>query len=403
MYTIKKLIAFSTTVILLSSCGGNKEGDNSLAAKKVALEKLTAEHNAIADKMNALQLEIAKLDSGSSSAGLTAKLVELTTLSTQNFSHYINLQGNITSDNISYVAPRMGPGQVKAIYIKKGDFVKKGQLLLKLDDAIVKQSVVAAEKSLETLKTQLNFARDLYQRQGNLWKEGIGTEIQYISAKNNVQALEKQLAAAEEQIKVAKEQLNATNIYADVTGVVDDLNVRVGEIFAGLAGVSPQIKLVSTASLKVIAQIPETYSGRIKTGSKVIINFPDIDKTITGNVATTSRAINVNNRSFDAEVKISYDGAIRPNQVAELKFEDYTAANAIAISVNTVQTDEKGKYVFIAVNEGKNLVVKKRSITVGELYGQLIEVKSGLNKGDQLITNGYQNVYEGQLVTVLGK
>lgn len=400
MQSIKQLFFVAFTATILMSCGGSK--NNTLAEKKSELEKLQAEHATITDKMNALQLEIAKLDSSSKDNSL-AKLVGVSPVTVQTFAHYIDLQGSITSDNVSYVAPRMGPGQVKAIYVKKGDPVKQGQLLLKLDDAVVRQSVIAATKNLETLKTQLNFAKDIYNRQGSLWKEGIGTEVQYLSAKNNVQALEAQLAAAQEQIKVAQEQLNATNIYADVTGVVDDLNVRVGEIFAGLAGVSPQIKLVNTAALKVITQVPETYSGRIKVGSKVIINFPDLNKTISGNVATASRTINANNRSFDAEVKIPYDGAVRPNQLAQLKFQDYEALNAIAISVNTVQTDEKGKYVFLAVKEGNKLIARKRNIVVGEMYGQLIEVKTGLNKDEQLITNGYQNIYDGQLLTVIAK
>lgn len=401
MYSIKQLLTVSAASVLLMSCGGNDEKGTTLADKKAALEKLTKEHNAIADQMSALQQEIARLDS--TGTDLSAKLVSLTQVTTQTFAHYIDLQGSITSDNVSYVAPRMGAGQVKAIFVKKGDPVKKGQLLLKLDDGVIRQSVVAAQKSLETLRTQLNFAKDIYQRQGNLWKDGIGTEIQYISARNNVQSLEKQLSASEEQVKVAEEQLKATNIYADVTGVVDDLNVRVGEIFAGLAGATPQIRLVSTAGLKVITQVPETYSGKIKAGSKVLINFPDINKSFTGTVATTSRAINTNNRSFDAEVKINYDPAIRPNQLAQLKFQDYEAPNAIAIPVNTVQSDEKSKYVFVAVQEGKKLVARKKLVQIGELYDQLIEVKSGLSKEDQLITQGYQGIYDGQSLKVLAK
>lgn len=400
MLSIKNILTILTATALLTSCGGKKE--NPLAEKKALLAKLTNEHNVIADKMAKLQLEIASLDSSGTDLS-TAKLVGITPVAVQSFAHYIDLQGSVTSDNVSYVSPRLGPGQVIAIYVKKGDVVNKGQALLKLDDAIVKQSYAAALKNIETLKSQLNFAKDLYQRQGNLWKEGIGTEVQYISAKNNVQSLEKQLAASEEQVKVVQEQLKATTIVADVTGVVDDLNVRVGEIFAGLAGVTPQIKLVSSSALKVITQVPEAYSGKIKPGSKVLINLPDINKNISGTVATTSRTINLNNRSFDAEVRIAFDAAIRPNQLAQLKFQDYEALNAVVISVNTIQSDEKGKYVFVAVQEGNKMIARKRTITVGELYGQLIEIKSGLQKDEQLVTEGYQNIYDGQLLTVLKK
>ena len=221
MLTIKKILILSTTSLIIASCGGNKESGNSLAEKKVAYEKLKTEQALITDKMTALQSEISKLDTVNSNSN-SEKLVGITPIASQTFSHFIDLQGNVSFDNVSYVSPRMGPGQVRAIYVKKGDQVKQGQLLLKLDDAVMRQSVIASHKSLETLKTQLNFAKDIYQRQGNLWKEGIGTEVQYISAKNTVQSLEKQLSASEEQIKVAEEQLKALNIYADVTGVVDD-------------------------------------------------------------------------------------------------------------------------------------------------------------------------------------
>ncbi len=402
MLTIKSLIVLTSTSLIIASCGGNKESGNSLADKKAALEKLKTEQANIIDKITALQGEINKLDTASNNLS-SAKLVGITAITMQSFSHYIELQGNITSDNVSYVSPRMGPGQVRAIYVKKGDQVKQGQLLLKLDDAVMRQSVIAAQKSLETLKTQLNFAKDIYQRQGNLWKEGIGTEVQYISARNTVQSLEKQLSASEQQVKVAEEQLKASNVYADVTGVVDDLNVRVGEIFAGLAGVTPQIKVVSTAALKVITQVPENYGSKIKVGSKVIINFPESNKNISSTVATTSRTINANNRSFDAEVKIAYDPSIRPNQVAQLKFQDYVSPNAIAISVNTVQTDENGKYVYVAAQEGSKLIARKKSVVVGEMYGQLIEVKSGLAQNESLITDGYQNIYDGQVISVIKK
>ncbi|TAH14042.1 MAG: biotin/lipoyl-binding protein [Sphingobacteriia bacterium] len=186
MLTIKKILFITTTAFVFASCGSNEKNGNSLAEKKAALEKIKSEHAAITAKMSALEAEIAKLDTSNANA-LTAKLVGLTTITNQPFAHYIDLQGSITSDNVSYVSPRMGPGQVKAIYVKKGDQVKQGQLLLKLDDAVMRQSVYASQKALETLKTQLNFAKDIYQRQGNLWKDGIGTEVQYISAKNNVQ------------------------------------------------------------------------------------------------------------------------------------------------------------------------------------------------------------------------
>jgi RND family efflux transporter MFP subunit len=383
------------TAVTVASCGGGKTDTNSLAGKKAELEKLKKEQSTAADKIKALEMEIAKMDTSAASNEL-AKLVSTTAITIQPFSHYIDLQGRVESDNISYIAPRMGPAQVKAIYVKRGDHVRKGQLLLKLDDAIIRQQVAAARQNTETIKTQLSLAKDLYNRRNNLWKQGIGTEVELVTARTNVETLEKQLAAANEGIKVQEEQLSGYNVYSDVDGVADEVNVRVGEIFSGAVGTSPQIKIVNTSNLKVITDIPENYSGKVHTGSQMVVTLPDINKTFSVPVTLSGQVIDPNNRSFRAEAKLPNENGIRPNQIAQVRILDYSAANAIAIPVNTVGTDEKGKFVFVAVKEGSKLVARKKQVTVGELYGQLIEIRSGLSAGDELITDGFQNIYDGQ-------
>ena len=390
------LIIFLTVTITLISCGGNNSGAT-LADKKAEVEKLKKEQSALADKIKSIEKEIAKSDTAAAKEDI-AKLVGLSPVTTQNFSHYIDLQGKVDADDISYISPRLGPGQVRAIYVKKGDFVKKGQLLLKLDDAIVRQQVVAAKQNTETLKTQLNFAKDLYNRRNNLWKQGIGTEIELINARTNVESLEKQLNFADESIKIQQEQLSGANVYSNVDGIADEVNVRVGEIFSGFTGNMPQIKVVNTSSLKLVTDVPENYSGKVKVGSTIVVSMPDVNKTFYTHVFLSGKTIDPNNRSFRVEAKLPYDGLIRPNQIALVKILDYTATNAITIPVNTVGTDEKGKYVFIAVTEGGKLIARKKQIIVGELYSQLIEVKNGLTAGEQLITEGFQNIYDGQLL-----
>lgn len=392
-------IIFISGSLVLAACSDKTEGNGSLAAKKAELDKLKKEHGIITDKMKSLEKEISLLDTSFSREDV-AKLVGVADITTQDFSHYIDLQGRVDADDISYISPRLGGGQVKAIYVKRGDFVKKGQLLLKLDDAIVKQQIAASRQNAEAVKTQLGFARDVYNRRNNLWKQGIGTEIELISAKTNVEALERQVKAAEESIKVQQEQQSGTNIYSDVEGIADDVNVRVGELFTGFAGTMPQIKIVNTNSLKIVTDVPENYSGRIKQGSNMEILLPDINKTFSTSISVSGKVIDPNNRSFRAEAKLPRDPAIRPNQIAQVRILDYSAKNAIAIPVNTVGTDEKGKYVYIAVTENGKLVARKKTIVVGELYKALIEVKSGLTAGEKLITEGFQNIYDGQILRV---
>ncbi len=391
-------VIFIATAITLAACGGSSTTVKvSLTDKKAELEKLKKEQATIADKIKAVETEIAKLDTSAATSDI-AKLVSTAAVTVQDFAHYIDLQGKVDAENISYIAPRMGPAQVKAIYVKKGDFVSRGKLLLKLDDALVRQQVVAARQSTETLKTQLALAKDIYNRRSNLWKQGIGTEVELITARTNVETIEKQIAAANENIKVQQEQLSAYNVYSDVSGIAEEVNVRVGEIFSGAVGVLPQIKIVNTSSLKVVAEVPENYSGKVRTGSGMRVTLPDLGKTYDVRISLASQVIDQNNRSFHVEAKLPADRTLRPNQIAQVRILDYAAPNAIVIPVNTVSTDEKGKYVFVSETEGGRMIARKKHIIVGELYNQLIEVRSGLRAGEQLIVEGYQNIYDGQVL-----
>lgn len=383
-------ITLLTVLVGFTACTGNEKG-GSLADKKNQLIALKKE-------VTALETEISKLDTAAANQA-TGKLVVTAVLATQTFNHYIDLQGKIESESISYVTARGGGGQVKGIFIKRGDVVPKGKLLLKLDDAIQRQAVIAAEQGLETLKTQLSFAKTLYQKQKNLWEQNIGTEVQLISAKNNVELLENQLKTAQEQVKISREQLQFTSVYSDVDGVAEDVNVRVGEIFAG-AG---QIKIVNTTKLKLTAEVPENYSQRVKTGTKLSINLPDLQKSIAANISVVGKIINPNSRSFFIEAKVAADKDLRPNQIALVQILDYTIANAIAIPVNTLQNDEAGKYVMVAVTENGKLIARKRMVTVGEFYKDQLEIKSGLQAGDQIVTEGFQSLYDGQLIVLASK
>lgn len=399
MKQIKNTTLLALAIFVIACGKGKKEGNAELNEKKIELEKLKKEATTINDKIKKIEAYIAKNDTAAKKQDI-AKLVTTAPIVAQDFIHYIELTGHVDADNISYISPRMGPGQVKALYVKKGDYVKKGQLLLRLDDAVIKQSITAAKQSIETIKTQLSFAKDLYNRQNNLWKQGIGTEVQLLSSKTNVETLEKQLIASNENIKVIQEQANAMNVYSDVDGVADEVNIRVGETFVGASAMGAQIKIVNTSSLKVITEVPENYAAKVRVGSKVLITIPELNKNYNSSIALSSKIINPNNRSFSTEAKLPYDGLVRPNQNAQVKIQDYAAKNAIAIPVNTVGTDDKGKFVFVASPENGKVVARKKQIVVGELSGNLIEVKTGLSVNDALITDGYQNIYDGQLLKV---
>ncbi len=399
MQKIFTILVLAASVTLASCGAGSTEANSGAAAEqKAKLAELKKQKDGIDAEIAKLEAEIAKLDPASAKPD-NAKLVALTAVAPETFTHYIDLQGKIESENISFVTPRGGGGQVKAVYIKRGDVVKKGQLILKLDDALQRQSVIAAEQGLETLKTQLSFAKTLYQKQKNLWEQNIGTEVQLITAKNNVETLENQLKSAEEQVKLSREQLAFTSVYSDVSGVAEDVNIRVGEIFAGLG----QIKIVNTSNLKVTTEVPENYIDRVNNGTRLKITLPDINKTVEAKISVSGKIINPISRSFFIEARMPNDKDFRPNQIAMVQIQDYTINNAITVPVNTLQNDEKGKYVMVAVKENGKMIAKKKMVIVGEFYGDKLEVKSGLQTGDMVITEGYQSLYDGQVITTNAK
>ncbi|MCW5916914.1 MAG: efflux RND transporter periplasmic adaptor subunit [Ferruginibacter sp.] len=400
---MKQITQFATVLlvaILLASCGSEtkKEKGQVVADMKARLEKLRAQKDKTEEEIQALQTKLESLDP-SSTANSKVRLVAISPVETKDFLHYIDLQGTVDAQNISYIAPRGMGGQVKALFVKEGQAVKKGQLLLKLDDAIMQQQVAAAKQQLETIKTQLSFAKNLYQRQKNLWDQGIGTEVQLITARTNAETLENQLKSAQEQVKVAVEQMNTTNVLSDVDGIADIVNIRVGEQFIGMTQAGPQIKIVNKSNLKVVTSIPENYLTKVQKGSPVIVSIPDAQKDFNSVISLISQSIDPTQRGFIAEAKIPSDPALKPNQTAVIRINDYKAANAIVVPVNSVQSDETGKFVFLVNTEpGGKMIARKQAVTIGEVYGNNMEIKAGLKAGDQLITEGFQNVYDGQTV-----
>jgi len=384
---MKQLIVLSLTslLIIVSGCGkGVKEKKGELTDLKIELEKKKKDRTALDADIKKLEEQIVKLDSNAA-LNKNIKLVDVQPVTIQEFTHYIELQGRVDADNISYVTPRGGPAQVKAVYIKKGDYVKKGQLLVKLDDAVQLQQ-------LEGLKTQLAYTEDIYKRTKNLWDQGIGTEVQLKTAENNVKSLK-------DQISTLTTAWQMTNVRSEVNGYVERMELRPGETFTGFVGSEPQIMIINSSALKVVTDVPENYIGRIKKGSPVRISLPDVGLEFNSSISLMNQSVGINSRAVTTEAKIPYNSKIHINQVAEVKIKDYSNPKAMVVPLTVLQTDESGKYVFVLAEENGKKVARKKQVNVGEIYGETIEVKAGLQEGDKLITRGFQGLYEGQAVT----
>ncbi|MBD0365831.1 MAG: efflux RND transporter periplasmic adaptor subunit [Flavisolibacter sp.] len=373
------------TGIIAGCSDGKKAREGDVNDKRVRLEKLKKEQQNLNAEIEKLQKELALTDTTGRVAA-NPKLVAVAPVQPQDFTHYIDLQGKIDATNISYVAPPNGMGGVvKALYIKQGDYVRKGQVLAKLDDQLLRQQI-------EPVRVQLAAAEDTYRRTKNLWDQGIGTYQQVLTAQTQVESLRK-------QIGIIQKQIGQTNVTASTSGVADQVNVRVGEAFVGQTALGPQIRIVNTGSLKVVTEVPENYLGRVGQGSKVQIVLPNINRTLESRVNVAGKTIDPARRTFYIEAPIPSEPNLKPNQIATVRIQDYAVASAVTIPVNTLQNDDKGKFVMVAVNENGKMIARKRYVTVGELYQDRLEVKSGLQNSEQLITEGFQNLYDGQLIT----
>ena len=377
-------LSVAVLVITLAACGSStKEEKGTLNDKKVALQKLKDQQDKLTSDIKALEEEISKLDSNA----VTAKLVSVTPLVTQKFEHFIDLQGKITTENIYHVTPRMGPSQIKEIYIRQGDAVRKGQLLMKLDDGVLRQQI-------EQAKINVSYAKDLYQRRKNLWDQNIGTEVELVNARN-------QVANVEAQLNLLNEQLSFSNVYAEVAGVIEKLDARVGTTFTG--GIGSEVTIVNPSNLKAEVTIPENYLAKVKVGTPVVVEVPDVNKQFTSVISRIGQLVDPNSRGFVAEAKLTGTGSVKPNQLAIVKIKDYAAADVIVVPISTIQTDDQGKFVYVMITEKGKQVAHKKQVTVGEIYGEQIEVKQGLQVGDQLVTAGFQGLYEGQVLTTVVK
>ncbi|MBK8301093.1 MAG: efflux RND transporter periplasmic adaptor subunit [Chitinophagaceae bacterium] len=400
MNNILKISIAAIIAVTLVACGaGAKDKKGDIGDMKVKLEKLKKEKNEIDADIRKLEDQISKADP--KAAQQARKLVSIDTLRIQDFTHFIELQGKIDAEGMAYVAPTGQGGLIKAVYVKAGQKVGKGQLILKLDDAMARQSVVAAQQQTGVLKARLAQAQTVYERYQNLWKQNIGAEIQVINAKADVDALQSQLRAAQAQVGMAQEQANMSNVYAGISGTIEEMNVKVGEFFSPQSAAMPGagIRIVNNSNLKIVTNVPENYVTRVKKGDKVEVVVPESNKPpFQSVISVVGGSIDPTTRSFTTEAKLPSDPTLKPNQTATLKILDYEAKAAVAVPVNVVQSDEKGKYVYVVERSGDKLVARKKIVTVGEAYNGIIEIKTGLTGGDLIITEGYQTVYDGQSV-----
>lgn len=378
---MKNIFTNLSIILLISILGtacGSKPEQTPATDKQARLAEIKKQIATLDAEASALELEL-------NPAGKEerTKTVGVQSFPPSVFKSYIDVQGSVTADQELYINAKM-PGTAESILIKTGDQIKEGQVVLTMDDAVVKQGMAE-------LDAQLAFATDLYEKQKALWDQKIGTEVQYLSAKNNKESLEK-------RITTTKEQMDMSKVKAPISGVIDEVMVKPGQTIA--PGV-PIARLVNFSKLKINANVPESYAGRIKPGNAIKIFFPDIQKEFDSRVSYVSPVINKVNRTFNTEAALPANmSGILPNMISILKIVDYTNPNAFVLPINLLQQDSHGDYIMVADSSAGGWKAAKKMITIGKFYNDLVEVKSGIDANSKVITSGYQDLIEGENLSI---
>lgn len=370
----KMIIILSLVAIIIQSC--SSEAGEDPKTKLADLKK----------QKEAIEKEIATLESKLDIVEVDKKVpVQVMKLNRQEFTKFVNMQSVVYSDKNSNLSTKLS-GVITNINVEPGDFVQAGQVLLELDNSIQKRRLAEAKNKFEFIET-------VFKRQESIWNKKVGSEIDYLKAKNDYETMQKSIALIEEEIDLLK-------LKAPFAGTVDMVLPKIGEALSPGMGA---VVMSSTANLEVRAEFPENYYSKIKKGNNVKVYFPDLDNdTLDLKISSISETIDTKNRTMTAIIKIPNKVKdVKPNMTCVTKFATYKTDSAIVIPINLVQKENDKTFVYVAVkgSDGKTKS-EKRFVTIGNDYNDKVEVVSGLKADELLITYGANDVAENTIIEV---
>ncbi len=310
--------------------------------------------------------------------------VRLLTIAPQKFQHFIEINGSVQAEKDAIISPETS-GQIKRIYVAEGQNVKQGELVVSLNTSIIRSNI-------NEVKTSLEFANSSYEKQAGLWKENIGTEMQYLQAKNNKEVLEGKLKTLQAQLEMAR-------IKAPFDGVVDQIFAKEGE----LATPGVQIlHIVNLKELKIYGSVSEKLLPGIQKGANVLLSFPVYpDYTKTAKIYRKSEVINEKSRTFRIEIKLdNKENKLKPNMISKIRLNDFVAENAIIVPSQIIKQDYEGSFLYIVERNENKLIARKKYVKTGITYDNNTMILEGLDENDEIIVVGYNMVSSGSHIYV---
>ena len=380
----KKFYLF--TLLLLFSCESNETFESIIESNDI--EKIKLARKTIVASQQDLNTKIELLDNRIEELNENPQLpiVQVVSIKPSQFDHYIQVQGSVKSDQLINILPEFS-GIIKNIYVKSGDQVKKGDPLVKIDDGGLKEQLSQLEIKFELTKTT-------FERQKRLWEQKIGSEIQFLETKSMFEA-------QKQAINQLKKQIQKTLIQAPFKGTIDNVIVKLGEVV--YPGRSNLMMLLNMDNLYVESNVPEKYISSIKVGNKAILEFPLIGKSVSTIIRQSGNYIHPINRTFKIEMDIkSVDFGVKPNLNSKVRINDYSNKKALMINQNIISVDSNNEeFVYKLYSKNNKDYVSKTTIETGKSDGKNIEVISGLNQGDFIVSEGIRKLVDNSRVKII--
>ncbi len=381
MKFMKYLNLFAIATLIIMGCASKPESD--LDKKRTELVDAEKALDSIQNVIAGIKEEITELDTTARTKTFPVKVKEIATGAFQN---PFQIQGLVESDQNVLISPEV-PGNVVSVLVKEGQRVSKGQVIATLDGSI-------AGSQISELENALSLAKINFEKQERLWNKKIGSEMQYLQAKNQYENLEKSL-------NTARAQLGKYTLRSPIYGTVDEIMANPGELVGGMTS-GPVARIVNLKDIKIKANVSERYIGQIKKGQSVQLNFPSLGLEMTETVSAVSNVIDVNNRTFVVYVKPSKNlDKLKPNLLTLITAYDYVDKEAISIPTKLVRTDGEKAFVFVVKTQGQKKIVEKRFIEIQKQFPSQTLIKSGLSEGDLLITEGVASVIVGDELKII--
>ncbi len=293
----------------------------------------------------------------------------------------IQSSGTVKAFEDVMMSPEEG-GIVKEWNKKKGDHIRKGDLLVTLKDEVIKASYEAADAQYKMAQLNVEKQQSVYEQQGI-------SELQF---KNLMYGRD----AAKANADLMKARWERTQLRSPINGVVDNTFPNAGEMAP--PGV-PIARVVNLSTIKIQTEITELYSGTIKVGTPVSVTFDAVPgEELNGRVSYVGSTVSAANRTMLVEILLSNPmGKLKPEMVAKVNLVRQKKNNAILVSENIIQLVDRDRYI---VYVEKNDTAEERRVKIGGRQGNLVEVIDGLKIGDKLIVSGYQKLVNGSPVVI---